>query len=238
VATLKQYISNWEKNYQNRLRRIPIFNPKTAKELNAKRRQHFSELFWHVRGHFADFLWVHGSRAPDRKSKLIVLDNIADEFGAREETHISHEVLYNRFAKALGANTAEYPVTNRHYYDFLRDYNKEHLKFLLNENWDKCSAAFSAYERLDNFDYGAVEELGKSWELDPYALQFFEVHRKGDHFGEVSKPLNKIWRKNPQDVKKGFKFIGDHQIKMWKELSYLTVEEIILPGQYLYRERI
>ena len=214
---LADYITRWENDYQARLSQIPLLDQEQARKLSSSQKKYFAQLFWHARGHFAEFLWVLGSRAPDRKSKLIILENIADEFGARDDDHTAHELLYNRFARALGADTREQITLDAP--QFLKDYNREHLKFLLRAPWDACSAAFSAYERLDNFDYGAVEEIGKSWLLDRNDLQFFEVHRKSDHFGEVSEGLRKIHTENSQALERGFKFIGDHQIKMWNDLS-------------------
>ncbi len=219
MGGLTDYISTWETDYQSRQANIPLLKPEQAKGLTPTQRKYFAELFWHVRGHFAEFLWVLGSKAPDRKSKLVVVDNIADEFGARAENHTSHEVLYNRFAASLGSNTAEYPIGDINYPVFLLEYNRDHLRFLLKNSWDVCAAAFSAYERLDNFDYGAVEEIGKMWGLDKKALEFYEVHRGGHHFREVSEDLMGTWKRDSAAVKKGFEFIGDHQLGMWNNLS-------------------
>jgi hypothetical protein len=216
---LGTFVEQWEGDYQSRLKQVSLLDPSEASTLSLEQREYFAHLFWHVRGHFAEFLWILGSKAPDKKSKQVVLDNIADEFGARSDEHTSHEVLYNRFAESLGADTTMTPVDDAYYPTFLREYNQDHLRFMLGNDWNTCSALFSGYESLDNSDYGAVEEIGKAWGLDRHSLEFFEVHRKSDHFGEVSSELDRIWKEDQSAVTNGFTFIGKHQLAMWQELS-------------------
>jgi len=217
--SLDTFLRQWEQEYQTQLDTIPLLDPQQANALSPQQRKYFAELFWHVRGHFAEFLFLLANLATNRNKRLMIVDNIADELGARADGHTAHDVLYNRFSKALGADTERYILASSPYPQFLRDYNQTHLKFFLDEPWDVCDAAFSSYEYLDNADYGAVEKVGKAWGLSRKELEFFEVHRKSDHFGEVSEDLSEIWVQDNKTVQRGFDFIGNHQLKMWRELS-------------------
>jgi len=217
--SLDNFIRNWDQQYKAAQSEIRILNPFLAGMLNKNRQGYFAKTFWHARGHFGDFLWLLASHAPDFESKKIILSNIEDELGANDPANDAHEQLYIRFANAVGAEVRRSWVDDKYYLPEIRRYNKGHLDFLLNHNWNTSMAAFSAFELLDNHDYDALDKVAKSFGLDEKERQYFIVHKDSDHFGEVSQGLEQRWQNDHHQVLVAFQFIGSHQLKMWKDLS-------------------
>ena len=64
-------------------------------------------------------------------------------------------------------------------------------------------------------------KLAKNMGVKESALLFFEVHSKVQHYDMASESLDlkHIWDKNPEKVSEAFRFIGDHQNWMWRNLS-------------------
>ena len=216
TKSLKNFVASCEKNYNNQLRIIPLFNPNLTQRWSHIQKQYFSKVFYHLRGHFHEFLWLLGNFSPDIKTKQVILRNIYEEFG---ESRRSHEQLYFDFAAALGVDLKREIVFEETYLEFARKFNKGHLEWLLDHCWEEKQAAFSAYERLDNIDYPYLFLLGKSLGLAGEKLIFFKVHIKVAHYASTESLLETIWQQNAGQVANGFHFIFDHQLKMWHNLS-------------------
>lgn len=163
-------------------------------------------------------MWYLGNTAPDEQSKQAILDNIREEFGGRGK---SHERLYADFTQSLGVDLTDEVLHERTYLPFARAFNKEHLIWLHNHDWDSRTAAFSAYERLDNVDYEDLFTLAKNLGVPHTALRFFEVHKHVTHYEMASSSfdLGGLWGRNSEKVMEAYQFIGDHQNKMWSQLS-------------------
>lgn len=206
----------WDKEYKEQLRTIPLFKKQISQHWSALQKQKFAKVFYHLRGHFSEFLWLMGNFAPNIETKNVILKNISEEFG---EARLSHEQLYFDFSVALQADIQQEIVTEENYTEFARKFNKGHIQWLLEHSWNEKQAAFSAYERLDNIDYPHLLRLATSFNLPKKALLFFEVHTKVEHFDVTEPFLKAIWDKDPQSIFNGFSFIYSHQLKMWHNLS-------------------
>lgn len=216
LTELNQYLQFWDKSYTRDIKKLPIFNPSATKNWSLEQKQRFVKIFYHIRGHFHDFLWHMGSYAPDAETKQIVLHNIGEEFSIKGR---SHELLYFDFAASLGIDLLEEVSTEEHYLPFVRQFNKSHLEWLRTRTWEESIAAFSAYERLDNVDYVNLYTLAEGFNLSKRNLAFFSAHIHVQHFETTFKHLSDIWSKNSDSIKNGFSFIAQCQKSMWRKLS-------------------
>lgn len=216
VAELSGFLKAWDYAYKNELQKIDLFNSTLTQKWSMTQKHQFAKVFYHIRGHFHDFLWYLGSHAPNAKEKNLILENIAEEFGGNS---VSHEQLYFIFAESIGANLNNERTKEDNYLSFAREFNKGQLEWLMANNWESQLAAFSAYERLDNIDYSALLRLVISIGTPECGQTFFIVHNNANHFEYLSPELIKIWTQSPEVVNKAFNFIYDHQLKMWKLFS-------------------
>jgi hypothetical protein len=219
--SLEEFIKNIDYYYIKKLQKIPLFDSQKTPFLSAEQKQLFCKVFYHLRGHFHDFLWVMGNFLPNEKLKQIVLTNISEEFGVR----CSHEQLYVRFAEALDVDIIEEIKEEKYYLDFAKKFNRGHIKWLLNHDWEHKMSAFSAYERLDNVDYPHLFNLAKTFELSDYHLSFFRVHTVVQHFENTEEQIGNIWKSDKEKVMLGFCFIYNHQLQMWSSLSDVVSKE-------------
>ena len=77
---LNEFISEWEQKYRSEIDQVAVFDPEQTSNWSMEKKRYFAKIFYHIRGHFHDFLWFMGSHAPDAHTKQIVLNNIAEEF--------------------------------------------------------------------------------------------------------------------------------------------------------------
>ena len=215
---MEGFLTEWESDYKKKAAAIPLFTD-AAKGLNKEQRARLARLLYHQRGHFDHFLFIVGQWAPSPEYRAIVLRNISDELGGLDPTHLSHEELFLRFARELEPKILEEAIMEKSYLPFLVEFNAGHFRKLLESDWDGKWSIFSAYELLDNTDYENLYALGKRLGLAEDKLEFQKVHMQGTHFSETFDLLNGIWEKNPEAVKKGFDFIGKHQLDMWQKVS-------------------
>lgn len=215
ACAVDAFITEWEKAYRSEIAQISLFNPELTQKWTIKQRQRFVKIFYHVRGHFHDFLWYMGNHAPDADTKKIVLSNIAEEFSING---LSHEQLYHDFANALNVPIEEV-IQKDCYLPFVREFNNNHMTWLVTHDWVGCFSAFSAYEKLDNVDYHYLYHLAESFDLARKALTFFSVHLHVEHFDVTLQKLIAMWDKNPTIVREAFDFIASNQLEMWKKLN-------------------
>lgn len=216
--TLSDFITTCDDNYLGELVNIRLFDPAWTSTWDQPMRDKFVKVFYHLRGHFHDFLWILGNFAPDQARKEMVLANIGEEFGGERK---SHEQLYIDFAHALGVDLLAEMITPAHQLPFVSDFNQQHHAWLLARDWDHKQAAFSAYERLDNLDYPKLLSLAESFQVSEAGLIFFKVHTKVTHFEVTEIHLAGIWAQCEQTVMDGFNFIYQHQLRMWRTLTQL-----------------
>jgi pyrroloquinoline quinone (PQQ) biosynthesis protein C len=213
--SLEEFVGNIDLIYTRKLKKIALFDTQKTKLLSPDQKKIFCKVFYHIRGHFHDFLWIMGNFLPNEELKQIVLSNIAEEFGVR----CSHEQLYVRFAEALGIDMIEEIKEETHNLEFAKAFNRGHKEWLLNHDWEYKMCAFSAYERLDNVDYPHLLDFAKTFGLSDYDLSFFRVHTVVRHFESTEGQISKIWEKNKEKVIPAFYFIYNHQLLMWSALS-------------------
>jgi len=216
IDSLQNFLNDLDQDYTSMQNTIPLFNPQKTCKWTVEQKIYFAKVFYHVRGYFHNFLWYMGNHAPDAEFKKIVLHNIAEEFSINGR---SHEQLYIDFAKSVGADLSTEFYNEDHHLPFIKEFNKQHLKWLSTHDWPSCVAAFSAYERLDNIDYAKLLELAKSLGTEKRGLVFFNVHIVVEHFETTLNTLIAIWENNEEKIKEAFNFIREHQIKMWNNLS-------------------
>ena len=130
---LSEFISDCDAKYRTALTEIPLFKFGEI-EWTKEQKQQFCLVFYHLRGHFHDFLWIMGNFAPDKSSKDVVLSNISEEFGKGKN---SHEQWYINFSASLGVDIIEEIITEEHYLPFARSFNKEHTNWLLKHSWNE-----------------------------------------------------------------------------------------------------
>lgn len=220
---LLHFLYKWDHDYSSSLKKIDLFNPLLTSQWTQAQKTYFARLFYHVRGHFHDFLWFLGNHASSKLIKDIILTNIAEEFNSSAK---SHEQMYIDFASSHGADLTEEVIENKNHLPFIQEYNRGHLRWLTHQSEEERFAAFSAYERLDNIDYKYLAELASSLNTPRKGLLFFKVHLNAQHFGTTERNLSTIWGENPSYVKDSFTFIGEHQLKMWRTLSDTIFEYI------------
>lgn len=213
---LQKFLEDWDRQYKTAQSKVALFDPSLTSKWTDAQKIYFAKVFYHVRGHFHDFLWYMGNHAPDSEAKKMIMSNIAEEFSY---SGYSHEQLYLHFANSLGADVNDEYIHEDHYLPFVREFNKGHLTWLAKHEWPYRVAAFSAYERLDNIDYIKLLELAKSLGVSRKGLVFFNVHTIVEHFETTLDELINIWNNNKRIIEESFNFIFEHQITMWENLS-------------------
>ena len=214
-TAMNLYLDQCQAQYQAEVKQIAIFNSVITAKWDLETKLKFTKIFYHIRGHFIDMLWHLGNLAPNIEYKSIVLKNIQEEFGSKN----SHEVLFFNFANSLGADIKNEIVRPVWYLDFVKEFNHNHIKFVLEKSWNSAWAAFSAYEKLDNLDYPNLFELAQSLDVNRQALVFFKIHMSVTHFDNTEPKLIQIWESDPESVKAGFEFIFKNQLEMWRSLD-------------------
>jgi hypothetical protein len=207
---IDDFLMDWDKEYQEKLNQIDMFNPTYNTTWTKAQAQYFAKVFYHSRGHFNELLWQLGNFAPNKAIKSIILHNIAEEFNGND---LSHEQLYLDFAESLGLDLSTERIEERYYLDSIRTFNLSHLLELKQYDWQGGFALFSAYERLDKIDYEALMHLPLT------DHKFFRLHRDAKHFDKTYNVLIDIWKRNMQVIKVAFAFVARTQITMWKDLS-------------------
>lgn len=216
-SEFEQYLSKMDNDYRQQLMALDLFNPEKTAAWTPLQKTYFASVFYHIRGHFIDFMWYVSNFTTDKQIKKIILENIKEELGV--DNKISHEKLYENFAIECGVNIKEELVHQKSYLPFAKEFNKGHLCWLTQHDTEEQFAAFSAYERLDNIDYSYLLKLVSTLGLSSKALTFFKVHVYVEHFDSTLEKLLPIWKISPQKVKESLNFIYSHQYKMWRELS-------------------
>ncbi len=216
-STFSQFLAQADDEYRKKLSTIPLFNAVKTATWDANQKRMFAAIFYHLRGHFINFMWFIANFSADSLSKSIILDNINEEFGT--ENRLSHEQLYANFAEEYGVDIHDEIVNETHYLPFARRFNKGHLAWLAAHDAEAQIAAFAAYERLDNIDYIYLSECALSIKTSPKGMMFFKVHTHVEHFSSVLEKLEPIWKLRSDKIKEAFAFIYSHQIEMWQTLS-------------------
>lgn len=211
-----QYLAQADSDYRKKLSAIPLFDSNKTLLWSKPQKKLFAAIFYHLRGHFIDFMWYLANFAPDEMTKVIVMDNIKEELG---EKKFSHETLYARFAKECGINISDEIINETHYLPFAKQFNKGHLAWLAGHDADEQFAAFAAYERLDNIDYPYLTEFAASLGISSQGLAFFRVHTHVEHFSSTLEKLVPLWERASEKVKNAVDFIYSHQLQMWQRLS-------------------
>lgn len=215
-GSLKDFIHICDENYQGSLVNIKLFDNDWTASWQQGMREKFVKIFYHLRGHFHDFLWILGNFAPDQERKQMILANIQEEFGGDRQ---SHEQLYIDFGQSLGVDLIQEMKAPQYQLDFVINFNRQHHQWLLARDWEQKQSAFSAYERLDNLDYPRLLSLAESLGVPERGLIFFKAHAQVTHFDVTESFLHKTWADNPKKVMDGFNFIYQHQLQMWHSLT-------------------
>ena len=216
-SSLMTFLEGWEKEYNTLIANIDLFDPQKTCMWSQEQAQHFVRAFYHVRGHFHEFLWHLGNFAPNKSSKDVILNNICDELGG---SGCSHEELYRIFAEGLCVDIVKEHLEETTYLPFIRDYNKGHIKWMYENDWQTRISGFAAFEYLDKVDYLKCKKIPQSLGCTGKELTFFNVHIVVDHFESVlDRLLIDVWGTDQLKVEDGFNFIANHQVRMWQNLS-------------------
>ncbi|HAT1981250.1 iron-containing redox enzyme family protein [Legionella pneumophila] len=215
--SLSHFLIQSDLDYKNSLSSIPLFDVKRTIFWDDNLRKMFASIFYHLRGHFINFLWYVANFADNEASKQIIIQNIYEEIGIGNR--FSHEKLYERFAKECGVDIHDEIVNETNYIPFAKEFNKAHLSWLAQHDPKDHLCAFAAYERLDNLDYPFLVELAKSMKISQHGMTFFNVHTHVDHFDTTLQLIVPIWEESPQRLIESFHFIQTHQLGMWEQFS-------------------
>ncbi|MDF1760532.1 MAG: iron-containing redox enzyme family protein [Coxiellaceae bacterium] len=214
---MEAYLSRWDAKYKQEIKTIDLFNADKTSTWSLKQKQFFIKVFYHLRGHFAEFLWYMGNFAPDASTKEMILRNIRDEFN---QNGLSHEQLYFLFAEAFDVDLTFELLDETAYLPFAREYIDGQLRWLRTKDWSNRLAFFAAIERLDNVDYLNFHDIAVSMGAEKKALTFFNVHICADHFeGILASAFGELWQQNQDLVKHVFEFVKDYQVGMLSKLS-------------------
>lgn len=230
-SSLNDFLHSTDLNYKKSLALIPLFNPEMTGTWDKQQKKYFASIFYHLRGHFINFVWYIANFCNDEHTKTIILNNMYEELGV--DQRFSHESLYERFAIACGADIHDEIINETHYLPFAREFNKTHLEWLSKHDNEERIAAFAAYERLDNLDYPCLTEMALSLQLSPHEVTFFKIHTHVHHFDSTLKLIIPIWEKNPAKIVSASEFIYSHQYKMWQALSDRIFSRINTPDAAL-----
>lgn len=211
------FLHQTDLNYKQSLISIPLFNPQQTGIWNSQQKKKFASIFYHLRGHFINFVWYVANFSTNERTKKIILENIQEELGMGSK--FSHERLYERFAHECGVNIHEEIINETHYLPFAKQFNKSHLQWLSEHGEEERISAFAAYERLDNLDYPYLVKMADSINLSQHAKAFFRVHTHVQHFDSALELITPIWERTPEKIIKAFNYIYTHQQQMWQELS-------------------
>ncbi len=206
-------------DYADRISSAPLFSVAKNKpwDWTDQLKTEFAGVFYHIRGYFIDFMWFVANFSTHTAVKAIILDNIGEEIGV--DGKVSHEMLYEAFAKACGVDIQEEIKHKHHFLPFVKTYNKAHIDWLQQNDELSRLAAFAAYERLDNVDYRYLYQLAQSMNLSSEATKFFKVHTLVEHFAPTLPLIEPEWSMHSEKIKSAFQFIYDHQLAMWDRLS-------------------
>ena len=127
TPSLEKFLSCWDNKYKEHMQSIPMFNPENSKKWDKVQQQFFVKAFYHIRGHFHQFLWEMGNFAPNSETKEMILNNIRDEFG---KSGLSHEKLYFMFAETVGVNLEYEIIEEKSYLPFIQEYINGQIKWL------------------------------------------------------------------------------------------------------------
>ena len=216
MIRFEEFLEEWDKTYKLRAKTIAMFAPELVSKWSKEQKQRFALIFYHARGHFHDFLWYMGNHATDKETKDIVLKNIAEELNS---SAMSHEQMYFEFAKSLDVDVSDEFINEQHYLGYIKSFNHGHMQWLHTHDAEERLGAFAAYERLDNIDYANLLELVIALGVSKKGQVFFKVHSLVEHFAPAAEKIKAVWDKDQEKIKASFNFIGDHQIKMWQNIS-------------------
>ena len=215
--SLNNFLHQIDLKYGKSLRSISLFSPQSTSTWNNDQKKYFAAIFYHLRGHFINFVWYIANFSSDERIKAVIIKNIQEEIGLGNR--FSHEMLYERFANECGIDIHDEIINQTNYLPFAKEFNKSHLKWLSDNAGEDRLCAFAAYERLDNVDYPHLVELAKSINLSQHSMTFFNVHTGVDHFDSTLELILPIWEKSPDKIINSFNFIYTHQHQMWKQFS-------------------
>lgn len=216
MENLENFLQQWEEKYVAQVRNMQLFDSSYSKTWSMEQKQHFARVFYHARGHFQDFVWYIGNHSIDKTTKDVILKNIAEELNGAAR---SHEQLYLDFAETVGVDIKEEFLDEKYYLPFVREFNTDHLRWLHEHDADERFAALAAYEKLDNIDYAYLLDLVESFGTNNVGQRFYKVHIAVEHFEPTLEKLVSIWEIAPEKVMDAFDFIGNHQLKLWSNLS-------------------
>src|SRR3989338_872980 len=221
--SLNDFLQEIDNKQVKAYREIPLFDNAKTSQWTKEQRKHFVKIFYHTRGHFDRLLWTRLIYAPNAEAKKRMLQYMAEEAGLPDlygnQNLNSHEILFGRFAERLGVELTHELTEEEGYLPFAKEFNNGLVKWFREKDWESGVVGFSAYERLDNVDYGFMYDFARSLNIPEKALEFFIVHKQADHFDKTSNELPEIWKRDPTIVRDAFSFIYEHQQKMWKNLS-------------------
>lgn len=216
-ASFRAYLIDADENYNDNLQSIDLFNPEKTAKWSAIQKKKFAGYFYHLRGHFINFIWYMANFSTDPEVKEILLHNIQEEIGI--DNRFSHEQLYGNFARECGINIHDEMVNHTHNIAFTKNFNKSHLQWLASNDEHTQLATFAAYERLDNVDYHYLLKLAESLNMPREALTFFKVHIYVEHFDSTLLKLIPLWENSSEKIVRSFDFIYKVQQQMWQNLS-------------------
>lgn len=212
---LINYVDSIINSYSDKVKKLPFFAEDFATSLTPEQKKMFIKIFYHARGKFHDFLWYVGSNTQNAKVKKLVLQNISEEFNG---SAASHEEMYMHFANQFNVDLTKEFFENKYYIKSIRDFNDNHISYLVNNDDNHRIAALSAYEKLDNIDYPFLLEFASQMGAKRKALIFFKVHALVEHFEATKETLESVWEKDAEAVKKSFEFITNNQLYLWDSL--------------------
>ena len=215
---LNSFLKEWDDYYSNLVKDIDLFNIEKTKNWNKAQIEYFVRTFYHVRGHFHEFLFFLANFAPDSKGKEMVLKNVNDEIGLN---HISHEKLYHLFAEQLGIEILHSEmIEEKTNLPFIKEFNKGYIRALADVSWNDKVSSFAALERLDNVDYANTKKIAESLGVSGTGLTFFNVHMNSKHFDHVLDDcFEDAWAEDSNACKDNFYFVAQYQSNMWQQLS-------------------
>jgi hypothetical protein len=208
---MKLFLNQQIQYYKQSVGSIDLFQAEKQKTLTEEQKKEFVEVFYHIRGYLYQFLWYLGCQTKNTIKREMILKNFMEEF--------DHDQLYVRFAKSFDLDYVNEIIYESKNLDFVKNFNKGHVKFIFENDNISTWTLFSVYESLDNTDYNNLGILARTIAPENTDFGFFDVHTNAKHFEFLEESFLELWYKDQYKVMQSTQFVLLHQLQMWQNLS-------------------
>jgi hypothetical protein len=209
--TLTQFLSVQIQYYKQSVKEIDLFKTDKQLQFTTEQKKEFVGVFYHIRGYLYELLWYLGCQVKDTNKRKMILKNFMEEF--------DHNDMYFEFAKSFDVDCVKELIQETKNLDFVKNFNKGHIKYIFGNSDIAIWTLFSVYEALDNTDYSNLGILARNIGNSNTDFKFFDIHTNATHFAFLEESFLELWEKDSFQVMQATEFVLMHQLQMWQNLS-------------------